>query len=138
MPAIDVCEPQVIRALEKDGWHIVDKPHLIRIANTIIYADMSLEQHSNGDSKEIIVVEVKCFTNPKHDLDNFYVAIGQYQVYRSAVETYQNFVPVYLALPQEAYNRLTQKPLFGTLLRQIDVKLVIINLITERVIEWIH
>jgi predicted RNA binding protein YcfA (HicA-like mRNA interferase family) len=28
--ALDACEPEIIRALQKDGWVIVRKPHLIR------------------------------------------------------------------------------------------------------------
>jgi hypothetical protein len=31
VPAIDHCEPQVIRAFEKAYWEVLDKPYLLRI-----------------------------------------------------------------------------------------------------------
>ncbi|NJL43347.1 MAG: hypothetical protein HC935_08680, partial [Pseudanabaena sp. SU_2_4] len=38
---------------------------------------------------DIIIVEVKCFTNPKVDLPELYTAIGQYEIYRSALSKNQ-------------------------------------------------
>jgi Holliday junction resolvase-like predicted endonuclease len=31
MPAIDACEPQVIRALEKAGWEVLERQFTIRL-----------------------------------------------------------------------------------------------------------
>lgn len=85
MSALDACEPQIIRALEKDGWQIVAKPYQIKIDRRIVFADFSA-RHVNGDSEHFIVVmEVKCFTNPKTDLTELYTAIGQYQLYLTAL-----------------------------------------------------
>jgi hypothetical protein len=74
--AIDACEPQVIRALEKEGWQILAKPYLIVTLVRNLYADLSLQKFQNGSSEQIIVLEVKCFTNPGSDLTEFYTAVG--------------------------------------------------------------
>jgi hypothetical protein len=37
-----------------------------------------LERKSNGQSEQIIILEVKCFSNPQTDLSEFYTALGQY------------------------------------------------------------
>ena len=58
MPALDVCEPQMIRALEKAGWQIIGKTLPIYLEyKRVVYADLSLQRAQ----QQIIVVEVKCF-----------------------------------------------------------------------------
>jgi hypothetical protein len=47
MTAIDVCEPQMIRALEKTGWWVIRKPFLILVRGRgNVYADIALEEIS--------------------------------------------------------------------------------------------
>jgi hypothetical protein len=137
MPAIDVCEPQVIRALEKDGWHIIKKPVTIYLTTRIIFADIKLRQNGNSEYQHIIVLEVKCFTHPENDLNELYTALGQYLLYRSAIRLNGENAPIYLVLPSEAYQRLFQEEAIVTTFHDLDVKLVIIDLAEERVIEWI-
>jgi hypothetical protein len=61
MPAIDDCEPQMIRALEKSGWRVIDHPLTLRnvLGRNHVYADLRLEQIVTG--QQIIVVEVNAF-----------------------------------------------------------------------------
>jgi Holliday junction resolvase-like predicted endonuclease len=78
MPAIDKCEENIIKALEKEGWDVLDKPYQIKFAKKrYVYADLGL---INRDNEKIIIVEVKCF--PSAPLDSFYGAVGQYISYR--------------------------------------------------------
>lgn len=109
MPAYDNCEPKIINALQKDGWRILEKPLMIRTETYDVFADCLLQHAGNGRMNQIIVVEVKCFTNPKNDLNEFYVAIGQYLFYRSAIEAVELKYPICLAVPHEAYNRLIEE-----------------------------
>ena len=39
LPVIDACEPQVLRALQKDKWAIVNKPFAIRTNTHTVFAD---------------------------------------------------------------------------------------------------
>jgi uncharacterized membrane protein len=64
MSALDACEPQIIRAFEKDGWRIVEKPVRIRISlERMVYADISMERRTNGHAEQIVIIEIKCFPN---------------------------------------------------------------------------
>lgn len=85
MPAIDSCEPQMIRAFQKANWSIGDQPFAIRLAEKRdhVFADLRLINRS--DNAQIVVIEVKCFPDSRSQLDEFYHAVGQYLVYRSAL-----------------------------------------------------
>jgi hypothetical protein len=137
LPALDVCEPQVLRALQKAGWAVVTKPFAIRTNKYTVYADCLLERKQNGHNEQVIILEVKCFTNPQADLQEFYVAVGQYQFYRAALAANQSDIAVFLAIPQEAYLRLSKDNAVNVAIRQVNIMLVVIDLILEEVVEWI-
>jgi hypothetical protein len=138
MSALDACEPQVIRALEKDGWQIAQKPHTIPLEWRNVYADFRA-RHINEDSQRtIVVLEVKCFTDPKADIPDFYSAIGQYHFYRTGMLAAGQIYPLYLALPADAYARFAQEPTMLLAFQTLAVKLVIIDLVKEEVAQWIH
>jgi hypothetical protein len=137
MPAIDVCEPAVIRALEKAGWVVVDHPatiHLGRGKGNFIYADLRLRRHDSNQT--IIIAEVKCFTRGL--LDEFYHAVGQYVVYRNVLRLNNIATSVYLALPQHIYDTFFQRAFVQATLDDIHMKLVIVDLEKEEATEWIH
>lgn len=138
MTALDACEPPIIRALQKDGWQIVSKPHMIRLVGRNVFADMRLQRTTNGSSEMIIVVEVKCFTNPSVDFDEFYGAVGQYQFYRNALLLNQMPFPLYLALPADAYTRLILQPAITTTLKQAGVQLIVVDTDKEEIVSWIR
>ena len=85
MSALDRCEDETIHAFEKDGWRIDSKPFFIRTSDSQLRADVSFERRANGRSEQIVVVEIKCFSDPARDLDEIYRAIGQYEIYRAAL-----------------------------------------------------
>lgn len=85
IPAVDNCEPQVIRALEKAGWRVIGKPFTLRIREHDFFADLQLERIEDS-ANQIIVVEVKCFSDENavaHDLQQ---AIGHYITYRAVLK----------------------------------------------------
>jgi hypothetical protein len=81
MPAFDSCHPQIVRALEKDGWNIALDQFLIRIDRSHrVYIDIEA-RHANSQS--VMVVEVKCFQDVESETTDLYTAIGQYLIYRN-------------------------------------------------------
>lgn len=138
MPALDRCEPQVVRALEKQSWRVTDRPYSIRVdegRGGFIYADLRLEHTHRKES--IIVVEIKCFAETYSLLDQFYGATGQYAGYRSALTLTNVHAPVYLAVPSTIYPTFFQKPLVQAILKDIGVKLIIVDLKLEEVVLWL-
>jgi len=138
MSAIDACEPQVLRALQKDKWAVASKPFAIRTTTRTVYADCLLERKNNGKGEQAIILEVKCFSNPQADLVEFYSAVGQYQYYRAAVAANQSATPVYLAIPHSAYLRLMKDNAANIAISQNSIQLVTIDIVKEEVIEWFH
>ncbi len=136
MTAIDVCEPQIIRALEKDGWQIVEKPYQIKVDRRTVFADFSVRHVNEDGERTVIIMEVKCFTNPKADLTEFYTAIGQYQFYQAALISIEDDFPLYLAIPHEAYQRFLQNPVLLATFELAQVKFVIVDIVQEAVIQW--
>jgi hypothetical protein len=136
--ALDVCEPQVIRALEKAGWRVLEKPFTLRSNTRLVYADFSLQRLANGSAEQIIVVEVKCFTDPGEDLTQFYITKGQYDLYLVAVSLSKLHFPVYLAIPDVAYARLMNDEFIRGVIDQSKMKLVVVDIDKEEVIEWIR
>ena len=89
MPAQDACEPQIIRALEKAGWQMIARTVPIYLEHKrVVYADLSLQR----ERQQIIVVEVKCFSEKRPLLDQFYHAVGQYLFYRNAAAHLSNLI----------------------------------------------
>ena len=137
MPAIDRCEEQVVRALEKSGWLITHQPFAIRINKSragYVYADLRLRQKTNNQM--IIVVEVKCFDSTRTQLDEFYQAVGQYVSYRNALTINDIHLPVYLSVPLSVYTTFFQIPLIVTVINDVGIKLVVVDLEKEEIIQW--
>jgi hypothetical protein len=139
MPAIDQCEPQIIRALQKQGWKVIDRPFAIRIGQGkigYVYADLRLNHIQNQQS--LIVVEVKCFSSTRTVLDEFYQAIGQYMVYRHALKMKDIQTPLYLAIPETIYASFFQNQLIADVLQDTRVKQIVVDLEKEEVVLWRH
>jgi hypothetical protein len=136
MPAIDVCEPQMIRALEKRGWRVVRKPFLILVRGRgNVYADIALEEISTR--RRIVVVEVKYFTQPNTVLDDFYSAVGQYLFYRNAIKLERGELPVYLAIPLPIYEELFSLPAVQTTVEDAKIKLIVADLVQDEIVIWV-
>lgn len=137
MTALDSCEPQIIHALEKDGWQIINKPYTIPTEQYPVYADFRSRRVEGGSEQTIVVIEVKCFTDPKADLTELYTAVGQYHYYRVSLSHAGLAQPLYLALPQTAYQRFLTKPSFIDTLITTGVKLLVVDTLKEEIFQWV-
>ena len=138
MPAIDQCASQIIRVLQDAGWNVTHSPFAIKIEKSrtgYIFADLRLEHDQTEET--VIVVEIKCFQSTRTVLEEFYQAIGQYVVYRSALRSSQIRLPIYLALPLRIYESFFQRALIKSVLNEIEMNLVEIDLQKEEVSQWI-
>lgn len=138
MPALDSCEPPIIRAFQKDGWQIVKKPQIIKLETRTVYADMTLQRTMNGTTENIIVVEVKCFTNPAEDLAEFYSAVGQYLFYRGALSMIDVIQPLFLAFPDAAFERIARERAMIEVINRAEIKYVLVDIEREEIASWNH
>jgi hypothetical protein len=82
-----------------------------------------------------LLAEVKCFRDKDSATREVYESIGQYIVYRSMLALENLPIPLYLAIPSDAYDEIFD----DVLLHVIDenrIKLVIVNLETETIAQW--
>ena len=135
MPAIDSCQPQVIRALEKDGWNVETNSGRFRKDNRAIVIDIRANYGSNGQSRQILLVEVKCFADSSEYTRDLYVAIGQYVVYQAMLNELKNSTSLYLAIPLRAYDDLFD----GVIQRAINdvkIKIIVVDIEREEIVQW--
>jgi hypothetical protein len=136
MPAIDQCEPQVIRAFEKAGWRVVEQPFVIPTADRrMVFADLRLE-HTAVPHQQIIVAEIKCFTSGRNELDEFYGALGQYLVYRTALKLRNYDYPLFLVVPHLIYNDFFQREVVRMTIQDAKISLIVVNLEREEIVVW--
>lgn len=85
----------------------------------------------------MLLAEVKCFSNRQTITTEVYAAIGQYIIYRMLLSELQLNIPLYLAIPELVYHTI-----FDSTLRHVvsdnQIKLLIVNLEDERIIQWIE
>lgn len=134
MPAIDTCQPQVVRALEKDRWQIQGMNIHLRYKRRYVFVDIQAVHIANGLSRQILLAEVKCFANPLEATQDIYVAIGQYALYLAMLEERGDTHSLYLAIPAHAYD------LFDTVVQRaisyVKMKLIIVDIDREVILEW--
>ncbi|MBK9124900.1 MAG: hypothetical protein IPM16_17525 [Chloroflexi bacterium] len=139
MPAIDYCEPQVIRALNRGGYRVTDQSFALRIDITrgFVFADLRLVRTTEPLSS-IIVVEVKCFPETRTALDELYGAIGQYIVYREAMLFNAVEGTLFLAVPMTVFETLLKRPVLDAAIRETKINLIVVDLEHEEVRQWIR
>jgi hypothetical protein len=137
MPSKDSCTPQVIRALDKEGWGVVKEQYTVALEEHLIFADLLLQRGQAPLSQRMIILEVKCFTAPS-GLSEFYQAMGQYVVYRNALSLTGQTLELYLVVPKGVYDDLFHWPHVRASVLEVKMKIVVVNLTEEQVVEWIH
>ena len=138
MPAYDSCHFQMARALQKAGWIVSDRPKYIVDDETDIFIVVDIEAHlrTNGAEGRRIYVEVKCFPG-QNATQELYIAFGQYMLYRTLLSRQDIGVPVYLAVPQAAYE-IVFNPVIQQMCRENHIMMIVVDLETETVLQWIE
>ncbi len=136
MPVLDSCHEQVANALRKASWSVADKPVFLRADGLTFFADIQA-QLINGSVQQIIIVEVKCFSDERFDQDELYRAIGQYMLYRSVLQLRAPHLPLYLAVPSLVYERLFRKTIVQILVSGSGIRLIVVDIEREEIIQWI-
>ncbi len=135
MPALDQCEPQIIRALEKKGWVLEAQPRTLLAPDVNLYADLGMR---SPDNKRGIVIEVKCFPPGRSKLDELYRAVGQYLMYETVLELMGVSQPVFIAVPNRIYADLLQRESVQKMLARAKIKMIVVSIEMETVEQWIN
>lgn len=137
MPKLDQCHDQIVHALQKDGWTVNDMPFTVAVVDRHpLYIDIYAEQHRQGEDRAVVVVEIKCFLDPRSELSELYTAIGQYLVYRSLLKTRGLPHDLYLAVPTFAYYGVIQQ-IAKIVITESKIKMIVIDIEREEVELWL-
>lgn len=137
MPRPDYCHPQIVHALEKDGWQVDDKEFRIRTPARLVYIDALASRRVNGHRRQILLAEIKCFPESSSLTTDLYIAIGQYIIYRAVLAEIRDETPLYLVIPQHIYDSNFDSTVIRAV-RDNHIKLLIVNLEMEAINQWIE
>lgn len=135
MPAYDVCHEQIVRALQKEGWRVDDRPQRLNYDERSIFIDVRATRSMNGSSQQILLIEIKCFIDRDSTTRELYTAIGQYIIYRALLNERNLNIPLYLAIPDDVYHDIFDSTVQRAI-KDSQIKLVIVNLESEVITLW--
>ena len=138
MPSLDLIHNAVKTALIKDGWLVTDDPYIIEYGRTKLYADLGAELPLAAErGGEKIVVEVKSFigTSKIQDLKE---ALGQYDIYNYLLEEIAPERRLYVAASSGVYQTFFLQDVIQLILRKHQLPLIIVDLETETIKQWIR
>lgn len=129
---------QIVKdCLIAEGWNITDDPYYLDIFSTTLEVDLGAERligATKGNEK--IAVEIKSFIGLSRVAD-FYKAMGQFNFYFMALEDEEPERELYVAIPKNAFNDLTKEPLTFKSINRFKMKLIIYDIDTKKIVEWI-
>lgn len=137
MPVLDNCHHDVVSALEKDGWSIKSENEFYRHGNRSIFIDIRAEKIETGQVERVLLAEIKCFSDEQSRNSDWYVAIGQYLIYREIIDILQVNIPVYLAIPHTIYDMIADD-VIDQLIEKHHIKLLLVNMDSQQVVKWIN
>ena len=135
--ARDLFHQAVREALETDGWLVTHDPLILKLGGLRMEIDLAAEQVLAAErGTEQIAVEIKSFLS-KSKLNDFYLAKGQYDVYRTGLATDSSPRKLYLAIDTDIFQSFFQKSLIAKVVEEDAISLLVFDTETKRIIEWI-
>jgi hypothetical protein len=138
MSARNIYHDAVVAALKADGWTISDDPLRVMLGRRRLYIDLAAERPVLGAEKngERIAVEVQSFLGDS-DVENLQHAIGQYSMYRVLLEQMDPTRRLYLAVSDEVYSGILGEPLGQLVTSALNLKVIVVDTVTQRILKWI-
>ncbi|MBC7796385.1 MAG: XisH family protein [Pyrinomonadaceae bacterium] len=136
MPAKDKFHDAVKNALTKDGWTITHDPFPMKLGKRDLFVDLGAKKliaAEKGERK--IAVEVKTFAG-KSVITEAEKALGQYQIYKVAMEKKESDRVLFLAVSEDVFAEVFSDELGQVLLETFGLKVLTFDEKAEEIIEW--
>lgn len=136
--AKDYFHIHVRKALEADGWTITHDPFRVEFEGDESEMDLGAERLLAAEKgKEKIVVEVKSFLQTSI-VYQFHDALGKYMNYLVGLQlTGETERKLFMALPNQAWLRISEMPLLMASLETYHVRLIVFDAYKSEIISWI-
>ncbi len=136
MVARDIFHDAVIKALEKEGWTITHDPMSIQVGGVEMYIDLGAEKLIAAEKEDQkIAVEIKSFVNVSA-IYEFHLAIGQYRNYFLALSKEDSERVLYLAVPEDIYDRFFTLQFVQEALVYNEVNYIVYDVQEEAIVRW--
>lgn len=141
MPQTDKIHAVVRRALEKQGWKIVREPLNLEVDDFRVFVDISAATLSGPiiiaeQNIQKIAVEVKSFAG-RSFINELQKGLGQYLMYLAMLKSMEYEHTLFLTVPDGVYDTYFSRPLMQFLIKEYDVKLVVVSVEREEIVTWI-
>jgi predicted RecB family endonuclease len=134
--ARDIFHDAVIKALEKEGWSITHDPMSIQVGGVEMYIDLGAEKLIAAEKEgQKIAVEIKSFVNVSA-IYEFHLAIGQYRNYFLALSKEDSERVLYLAVPEDIYDRFFTLQFVQEALVYNEVNYIVYDVQEEAIVRW--
>ena len=131
MPRKDVQHDIVKRALIKDGWIIDDEQVAFIGSERQIVVDIQALKIG----QRVILVEVKGFQPSM--VESLANLIGKIFIYRFILDELDINIPIWIAVPESAYNGILTEQMGMTFRRQLGIDLIVFSVEREEIVAWI-
>jgi len=135
MSAKDRLHNTVVQALKKDGWSIRKEQFFVNFPDRRLWIDI---QAVSATQEHSILIEVKGFENTPSPIEYLASVVGKYMLYRLALEKLGIDLPLYLAVPAEAYEGILSEPIGRLLIQKIGISLIVFKSDSEEIVKWIR
>jgi XisH protein len=137
MPRKDIYHDSVKIALEKDGWRIIRENLHIKIDDDELFIDLEAEAVFIAEREgEKIAIEIKSFRGQSF-IHNMHEALGQYNIYRVALNMERPELAIYLAVPEKTYQTHFQSRLIKAVIKADKLNIIVYNEDNQSIISWI-
>lgn len=137
MSARDLFHGIVKKALELEGWKITHDPYSLSADSFDLAIDLGAEKIIAAErDKTKIAVEIKSFLGPSK-ISEFYGALGQFIAYRTALYKQDRDRTLYLAAPENLYEKFFLTPFIQELIQNNQVYLITYETKPEKLMRWI-
>ncbi len=137
MAAKDKYHEHVKEALIKDGWEITHDPYIMRIRGTNYEIDLGAEKIIAATKEnEQILIEVKSLLQASIVYE-FHSVLGQFIAYRLNIKDLKLNRVLYVAISRNAYEKIQKLPAILHYIKEFEMKLIIFDINTKQIKEWI-
>ena len=137
MSAKDKFHQIVITAIQKDGWIVTHDPYLLQAGSFDLAIDLGAEEIVAAEREgRKIAIEIKSFLGASK-ISEFYGALGQFITYRAALKIQEPERVLYLAVPDDVYEKFFVTAFIQNLIQQNQLYLITYDIEQEIIEQWI-